>query len=89
MFILFISGQEILLVLVLALIFFGAKALPDIARALGKGLNEFRKASDDIKREFNNSTSDFKEDIDKAGNILKDDLKDIKNQIDEPTKKSN
>ncbi|MGM0667042.1 MAG: Sec-independent protein translocase subunit TatA/TatB, partial [Bacteroidota bacterium] len=53
---LFISGQEIFIIMIAALILFGAKKLPDIAKGLGKGMREFRKATDDIKKEFNEST---------------------------------
>ncbi len=60
---LFISGQEIFIILIVALILFGAKKLPDIAKGFGKGMREFRKATDDIKREFNESTSDVQDDI--------------------------
>ncbi len=42
--------SEVLLVLALALIVIGPKRLPDLARALGRGLAEFRKATDDIQR---------------------------------------
>jgi TatA/E family protein of Tat protein translocase len=41
---------EIILILVIALIFIGPKKLPEIARALGKGLAEFKRATNDIKR---------------------------------------
>lgn len=51
-----IGMSELLLILVIALIILGPKRLPDIARALGKGLNEFRKAANDIK-----STLDLEE----------------------------
>ena len=60
---LFISGQEIFIILIVALILFGAKKLPDIAKGLGKGMREFRKATDDIKKEFNDSTKDVHDDI--------------------------
>jgi len=42
--------SEILVILALALIVIGPKKLPDLARALGRGLAEFRRASDDIQR---------------------------------------
>ena len=58
--ILFISGGEIVLVMMLALLFFGAKAIPDIAKTLGKGMREFKKATNEIKREINEHTSDIK-----------------------------
>lgn len=40
---------EILFILVIALIVFGPKRLPEIGRSLGKTLGEFRKATDDLK----------------------------------------
>ncbi len=39
---------EILLIFLVVLLFFGAKRLPEIARAMGKAVNEFKKAKDDI-----------------------------------------
>ncbi|MDP3940333.1 MAG: Sec-independent protein translocase protein TatB [Deltaproteobacteria bacterium] len=40
---------EIILILVVALIILGPKKLPEMAKSLGKGLREFRKAADDLK----------------------------------------
>ena len=47
-----IGAQELILILVVALLVFGPKRLPDLARSLGKSLAEFRRASDDMRREF-------------------------------------
>jgi TatA/E family protein of Tat protein translocase len=44
------GSTELLFILVIALIFFGPRKLPQLARSMGKGLAEFRKASDDFKR---------------------------------------
>jgi len=41
---------EILLILVLALLLFGPKRLPEIGRTIGRGLSEFRRASNELKR---------------------------------------
>jgi TatA/E family protein of Tat protein translocase len=43
---------EIILILLIVLIFFGAKKIPDLAQGLGKGLREFRKAARDIQDEI-------------------------------------
>ncbi len=44
-----IGAQELILILVVALLVFGPKRLPDLARSLGKGMAEFRRASNDLK----------------------------------------
>ncbi len=44
-----IGMQEILIILVVALIVIGPKRLPELARTLGKGFAEFRKAADDLQ----------------------------------------
>jgi sec-independent protein translocase protein TatA len=44
---------EIILILLIILIFFGAKKIPELAQGLGKGLREFRKAAKDIQEDIN------------------------------------
>jgi sec-independent protein translocase protein TatA len=50
-----IGAPELILILIIALVIFGPGKLPEIGKAVGKGLNEFKKASKDL-------TSDIKED---------------------------
>ena len=50
-----VSGGEILVVLLFVLIFFGSDKIPELARSFGKGVREFKKAADDLKKEFANS----------------------------------
>jgi sec-independent protein translocase protein TatA len=76
----FISGQEIFVILLVVLLLFGANKIPDIAKGLGKGMQEFKKATDDIKKEMNDHAGDLKKDfkdindgIKNTKNILKDD----------------
>ncbi len=42
--------QELLVIFVVALLVFGPKRLPELARGLGKSLAEFRRASNDLRR---------------------------------------
>ena len=44
-----IGMQEIIIILIVALIIIGPQKLPDLARALGRAMGEFRRATDDLK----------------------------------------
>jgi sec-independent protein translocase protein TatA len=48
-----IGGQELLLILVIVLLLFGAKKLPELARGMGKGIKEFKKAQNEDEDEGN------------------------------------
>ena len=59
----FPSGGEIIVVLIVFILFFGAKRIPELAKGLGQGLKEFRKASNDIKKEIEDSSRDIENSI--------------------------
>jgi len=46
-----IGGSEVLLIVLLVLVLFGSKRMPEFARGFGKIMRDFRRAVDDIKRE--------------------------------------
>jgi len=83
---LFFSGGEIIVIVFFILLLFGADALPGVARTFGKMMNEFHKATDDIKREITDQTSDIKSEL----NNLKDNVEkkgsDFTRKIDEELK---
>ncbi|OGQ82019.1 MAG: hypothetical protein A3F90_20385 [Deltaproteobacteria bacterium RIFCSPLOWO2_12_FULL_60_19] len=56
-----IGMPELLLILALALIVLGPRKLPEIARALGKGMAEFRRATDELKDELKQVESEIDE----------------------------
>jgi sec-independent protein translocase protein TatA len=66
----FIGGPEIIVILMVILLLFGSKRIPEFAKMMGKGMNEFKKATDDIKREINEETKG-----------LADDIKDMKDKL--------
>jgi sec-independent protein translocase protein TatA len=47
-----LGAWEILLILLVILLVFGAKRIPEIARGMGRGIREFKDATNDIKREL-------------------------------------
>ena len=54
-----LGGPEIILILAVLLIFFGAKRIPELAKGLGKGIKEFKKATTDIKDEIEDGVKDL------------------------------
>ncbi len=54
-----IGGGEIILILVVALVLFGGDKLPELARGLGKGIRDFKDASEGVKREITNQIDTF------------------------------
>lgn len=44
----FLNGPEVVVILALALVLFGSKRLPELARGLGQGLREFKKATREV-----------------------------------------
>ncbi len=61
--ILFIGFPEIITVLIIAVMLFGADKLPEIARTFGKTVRQMRDASDDIKREIMKPVDDVKNEV--------------------------
>ena len=83
--ILFISGGEIFIILLFILIFFGADKIPEFTRFMGKGVREFKKATDDIKREINDSSAGVLDDFKSISNDLTNSLT---KEISDPIKKT-
>lgn len=54
---------ELMLIMVAILLLFGGKKLPELARGLGKGIREFKDASDGVKREIHRNINAVHDDI--------------------------
>ena len=53
-----LGGWEIVLILAVVLILFGAKKLPELAKGLGQGIKEFKKATKDVRSDLENAMND-------------------------------
>ncbi|NLN32901.1 MAG: twin-arginine translocase TatA/TatE family subunit [Flavobacteriaceae bacterium] len=79
----FISFEELTLILLISVLIFGPKKIPEVARGLGEGLRAMKKATDDIKREIMtpvdeiNPMKDIEETIQKTQEEIKDSITDI------------
>jgi sec-independent protein translocase protein TatB len=94
-----IGFQELLLILVIALIVVGPSKLPDLAKALGRGIGEFRKATSEIKEtiEQDETVRELKKEFESAqrgvtldnlehfADVLSQDIEPAKSAAAEPT----
>lgn len=53
-----IGGSEIIVILLLVLVLFGGKKIPELMKGLGKGVKEYKKAMNGVEEEVNNATSE-------------------------------
>lgn len=81
---LFISGPEIMVVMLIVVMVFGADKIPEIARGLGKGMRQVKDATNDIKREIKESSDKHSVDTDIAKDINKE-INQVKDNIDDLT----
>jgi sec-independent protein translocase protein TatA len=56
-----IGGPELILILLVIFVFFGAKKIPEIAKGLGEGIREFRKAARDGQGEIDKEVKKLNE----------------------------
>lgn len=69
-----IGTTELIIIMFIILLIFGAKKLPELAQGLGKGIREFKKASNDIQEEL--SMDKLDEQTKSTENEKKDEKKD-------------
>lgn len=79
---LFIGGSEVIFIVFVVVLIFGADKVPEIARGLARGLRMIKDATNDIKTEITKSAD---EEFEKEGSQIKEDLKKVKEDIEEIT----
>lgn len=83
-----IGGAEMFFIVLVVIMFFGAKRIPELARGLGKGMREIKNATGEIQREIKDSTggvSDIKDKVDvkkQVENLIKDSDKEVKSEVE-------
>lgn len=91
---LFISGAEIFIILVIVVMLFGADKIPELARGLGKGMQQLKNATNEVKKEITESAKDqgidtkFTKDIEKEVSNIKNKVKDNIDDITGPIKRN-
>ncbi|MFL2622949.1 MAG: twin-arginine translocase TatA/TatE family subunit [Flavobacteriaceae bacterium] len=83
----FISSTEIVFILFIVIMIFGADKIPEIAKGMGKGMRSLKNATNDIKDEIKRSAenqeidTDFTKDISQEINKAKQEINDIEGSI--------
>lgn len=67
-----IGMQELLVILVIALIVFGPNKIPELAKSFGMALREFKKATDEMKNSFEEEGEEFKNSRENLPKLIED-----------------
>ncbi|RME90794.1 MAG: twin-arginine translocase TatA/TatE family subunit [Verrucomicrobia bacterium] len=54
-----LGGSELMVIMAIVLILFGARKIPEFAKGLGQGIREFRKASREVQEELERATEEI------------------------------
>ncbi len=73
-----LGGGELLVIFLFALLFFGSKKIPDLARGLGRGMREIKDAMNDIKHDINDSVN-----LDEEKKAIDDIKKEVKKSVED------
>lgn len=76
-----ISGGELLIIIIVVFLVFGPQKMPEIARKIGRAINEMKKASNDLTREFRQETSGIRDEIRNAQNNVRDEINNVNREI--------
>lgn len=83
-----ISGGEIFVILLVVFVVFGPDKIPEIARWIGKSVNEIKKATNEITEEISKETKDIRETTNKIKDDIQKTTRDIARTVEESGKKS-
>ncbi len=79
--------QELLVIFIIALLVFGPKKLPELGKSLGKGLREFKRATNDLKATWDDQLKEAEKEISSTARDFRDIQKDVDttmNEVAEP-----
>ncbi len=79
-----IGMQELIIIAIIALLVVGPKKLPDLAKSLGKGFSEFKRAAEDVSEGVKNSLQ--ADELKKEEEDLKDSITETKKETDDKEK---
>ena len=75
--------QELLVIFIIALLVFGPKKLPELGKSLGKGLREFKRATNELKATWDDNLKDAEKEISSTAKDFRDIQKDVNATMNE------
>lgn len=80
---LFIGGTEVIFILFIVVMVFGADKIPEIARGLGKGMRQLKDATNDIKHEVTKSAKENNIIDTEVSQNIKEELNKVRDEVEE------
>lgn len=74
----FLGGGELLIVFLAILLLFGGKGMPTVMRNLGRGIRQFKDATQGIQRDIQEGANNIRQEIEKGANMIEEKPKDTK-----------
>lgn len=78
----FLGGGELFIVFLAILLLFGGKGMPGVMRNLGKGIRQFKDATQGIKRDIQESANTMKQEIEKHANVIEEKAKETSKELE-------
>jgi len=80
-----IGFPELIMIFVIALLVFGPKKLPELGKSLGKGLKEFKRATDEMKSTWHEQMKDVERSVEDVKRDVEKSVEDVKTSVNEVT----
>jgi len=78
----FLGGGELFIVFLAVLLLFGGKGMPTVMRNLGKGIRQFKDATQGIQRDIQDGMSNVRQEIEKETNVIQEKAKETTKEIE-------
>lgn len=73
----FLGGGELFIIFLAVLLLFGGKGMPTVMRNLGRGIRQFKDATQGIQNDIKESANEMRREIEKQANIVEEKPKDV------------
>jgi TatA/E family protein of Tat protein translocase len=76
----FLGGGELFIIFLAILLMFGGKGMPTVMRNIGRGIRQFKDATEGIQRDITEGANEMRRDIEKQVNMVEEKPKEVKKE---------